>query len=85
MRRDLVDSVELVVAKVWVVVVGVVGCQIGRIYRECGIGVHAMQEWLGSLAGWIGEGDWVSLGDWNAHHHTWSPDGRLGPGGRVLV
>ena len=25
------------------------------------------------------------LGDWNAHHHTWSLDGRSGPGGRVLA
>ena len=25
------------------------------------------------------------LGDWNAHHHTWSLDGKSGPGGRVLA
>lgn len=25
------------------------------------------------------------LGDWNAHHHTWSVDGRSGPGGRGLA
>ena len=25
------------------------------------------------------------LGDWNAHHQTWSLDGRSGPGGRVLA
>ena len=25
------------------------------------------------------------LGDWNAHHHTWSLVGRSGPGGRVLA
>ena len=25
------------------------------------------------------------LGDWNAHHHMWSLDGKSGPGGRVLV
>ena len=30
-------------------------------------------------------GDWVLLGDWNAHHHTWSLDGKSGPGGRVLA
>ena len=44
-----------------------------------------MGEWLGSLEGWIGGGDWVILGDWNAHHHTWSLDGRSRPGGRVLA
>ena len=30
-------------------------------------------------------GDWVLLGDWNAHHHTWSLDGKSGPRGRVLA
>ena len=25
------------------------------------------------------------LGDWNAHHHMWSLDGKSGPGGRVLA
>ena len=25
------------------------------------------------------------MGDWNAHHHTWSLDGKSGPGGRVLA
>ena len=25
------------------------------------------------------------LGDWNAHHHTWSLDGKSGPRGRVLA
>ena len=30
-------------------------------------------------------GDWVLLGDWNAHHHKWSLDAKSGPGGRVLA
>ena len=42
----------------------------------------------GELAGYTGRmdqgGDWVLLGDWNAHRHTWSLDGKSGPGGRVL-
>lgn len=84
-RRDLVDSVELVVTTARAVVVVVVGCRIGGVYGKCGIGVHAMQDWLGLLAGWNRGGDWVFLGDWNTHHHTWSLDGRSGPGGRVLA
>ena len=84
-RRDLVDSVELVVTTARAVVVVVVGCRIGGVYGKCGIGVHAMQDWLGLLAGWNRGGDWVFLGDWNTHHHTWSLDGRSGPGGRVLT
>ena len=67
-----------------VVVVGVGGCRIGGMYGKCGEGVHKMRDWLCSLEGWVGGGKLVVLGDWNAHHHTWSLDGRLGPGGRVL-
>ena len=84
-KRDLVDSVELVVATAWAVVVEVGGCRIRGVFGKCGVGVHAMQGWLGSLARWIERGEWVLLGDWNAHHQTWSLDGRLGPGGRVLA
>ena len=83
-RKDLVDGVSLVAATVRVVVVEVGGCRIGRVYGKCGVGVHTIGDWLFSLEGWIGGGDWVLLGDWNAHHHTWSQDGRSGPGGRVL-
>ena len=61
------------------------GCRVGGVYGKCGVGVHAMRDWLGKLEGWIGGGDWVLLGDWNAHHHTWSLDGKSGPGGRVLA
>ena len=84
-RRDLVDGVELTVAMAHVVIVNVGGCKVGGVYGKCGIGVHGMKDWLGSMTGWMGGGDWVLLGDWNAHHHTWSLDGRSGPGGRVLA
>ena len=84
-RRDLVDGVELAVATAHVVIVKVGGCNVGGIYGKCGIGVHDMKDWLGSMTGWVGRGDWVLLGDWNAHHHTWSLDGRSGLGGRVLL
>ena len=84
-KRDLVDGVSLVAATARVVVVEVGGCMVGGVYGKCGVGVYAMRDWLGCLEGWIGGGDWVLLGNWNAHHHTWSLDGRSGPGGRVLA
>ena len=84
-RRGLVDAVRLVATTARAVVVEVGGCRVGGVYRKCGVGVHAMEDWLGTLEGWIGGGDWVLLGDWNAHHHTWSLDGKSGPGGRVLA
>ena len=83
--RDLVDAVRLVAATARAVVVELGGCRVGGVYGKCGVSVHAMEDWLGTLGGWIGEGDWLLLGDWNAHHHTWSLDGRSGPGGRVLA
>ena len=84
-KRDLVDAVRLVAATARAVVVEVGGCRVGGVYGKCGVGVHAMENWLGTLEGWVGGGDWVLLGDWNAHHHTWSLDGKSGPGGRVLA
>ena len=84
-RKDLVDGVGLVAATVRVVVVEVGGCRIGGVYGKCGVGVHAMGDWWRSLEGWSGGGDWVLLGEWNAHHDTWSLDGRSRPGGRVLA
>ena len=84
-RKDLVDGVSLVATTAWVAVAEVGGCRIGRVYGKCGVGVHTMGDWLGSMEGWIGGRDWVLLGDWNAHYHTWSLDGKSGPGGRVLA
>ena len=84
-RKDLLDEVSLVATRAMVVVLEVGGCQVVGVYAKCGVGVHVMRDWLGSVEGWIGGGDWVVLGDWNAYYHTWSLDGRLGPGGRVLA
>ena len=84
-RKDLVDGVSLVAATARAIVVEVGGCRVGGVCGKCGMGVYAMKDWLGCLEGWIGGGDWVLLGDWNAHHHTWSLDGKSGPGGRVLA
>ena len=83
--RDMVDGVNLVAATARAVVVEVGGCRMARVYGKCGVGVHAMRDWLCTLEGWIGGGDWVLLRDWNAHHHTWSLHAKSGPGGRVLV
>lgn len=83
-RRDLVDSVELAVATARVVIVKVGGCKVGGIYGKCGIGVHTMKDWVESIVGRIGGGDWVLLSDWNAHDHMWSLDERSRPGGQVL-
>ena len=68
--KDLVDGVSLVATTARVVVGVVGGCRIGGVYGKCGVGVHEMKDWLGSLEGWVGGGEWVLLGDWNAHHHT---------------
>ena len=39
------------------------GCPVGGVYGKCGVGVHVMRDWLVSLEGWIGGGEWVLLGD----------------------
>ena len=74
-RKDMVDAVLLVATTARAVVVEVGGCRVGGVYRKWWVSVNAMEDWLGTLQGWIGGGDWVLLGDWNAHHHTWSLDG----------
>ena len=56
-RKDLVDGVSLVATTVGVVVVEVGGCRIGGVYGKCGVGVHAMGNWLCSFEGWIEGGD----------------------------
>ena len=53
-RRDLVDAVRLVAATARAVVVEVGGYRVGGVYGKCGVGVHAMEYWLGTLDGWIG-------------------------------
>ena len=47
-RKDLVDGVSLVVATARVVGVEVGSCQVGGVYGNCVVGVHAMRDWLGS-------------------------------------
>ena len=67
-RRDLIDVVHQVATTARIVVVEVGSCQVRGVYGKCGMGVHGMWEWLASMEGWIRGGDWVLLGDWNAHH-----------------
>ena len=62
-RRDMVDSLELVVAMVRAVGVEVGGCQLGGIYGKCGIWVCAMMDWVDLMSRWIGRGEWALLGD----------------------
>ena len=51
---DLVDGVHLVATTARVSVVEVGGSRVGGVYGKCGVGVHAMREWLASMEGWIG-------------------------------
>ena len=66
--RGLVNAVRLVATTARAVVVEVGGCRVGGVYGKCGVGVHAIEKWLSTLGGWVGGGDWVLLGHWNAHH-----------------
>ena len=56
-KRDLVDAVRLVAVTARAVVVEVGGCRVGGVYGKCGVSVHAMENWLGTLEGWIGGGN----------------------------
>ena len=53
-KRDPVDAVRLVAATARAVVVEVGGCKVGGVYGKCEVSVHAMENWLGTLEGWIG-------------------------------
>ena len=53
-QMDLVDAVRLVAATACAVVVEVGGCRVGGVYGKCGVSVHAMENWLGTLEGWTG-------------------------------
>ena len=64
-RKDLVDGLGRIAATARVVVVEVGGCRVGGVYGKCGVGVHAIRDWLGYLEGWVGGGNWVQLGNWN--------------------
>ena len=46
-RRDLVKGVRLVATSAWAVVVEVGVCRVRGVYGKCGVGVDAMEDWLG--------------------------------------
>ena len=50
----------------------------------CGARVHEMLQWLGRVQALVGNGRWLLMGDWNAHHGEWSLDGKLDLVGKVL-
>ena len=60
------------------------GVRFGGVYSKCGASVHGMSRWLEGIQGSIGNGRWIVIEDWNAHHAQYSLDGRSDPIGRVL-
>ena len=81
-RKDLVDAVPLVAATACAVVVEVGGCWVGGVYRKCGVSVHAIEDWLGTLEGWIGGeiGCWWGIGMPITTRGHWMGGQDLGPG-----
>ena len=83
-RRDVADCCSLISYMSRFVCVELGGVRFGRVYSKCGASVHDMSRWLEGIQGLIGNGSWILIGDWNAHHAQWSLDGRSDPVGRVL-
>ena len=83
-RRDLVDCCMLVGCENRFVCVKIVGVHIGGVYSKCGARVHEMLHCLGQVQALVGNGRWLLIGDWNAHHEEWSLDGRSDSVGKML-
>ena len=83
-RKDIVDCCVLVACKNRFICVEIGGVRIGGVYSKCGARVHEMLHWLGRVQASVGNGRWLLMGDWNAHHEEWSLDGRSDPVARVL-
>ena len=83
-RRDVADFCSLVSCVSRFVCVELGGVRFGGVSSKCGASVHKMSRWLEGIQGSIGNGRWILIGDWNAHHTRWSLDGRSDPVGRVL-
>ena len=56
----------------------------GGLYSKCGARVHEMLHWLDRVQALVGNGRWLLIADWNAHHEEWSLDRRSDPVGKVL-
>ena len=83
-RRDLVDFCSLVCCANRFVCVELGGVRFGGVYSKCGSRVHEMSSWLEEILRGMGDRRWILVGDWNAHHTSWSLDGKSDPVGRVL-
>ena len=83
-RRDLVDFRMLVGCENTFVCVEIGGVRIRGVYCKCGAKVHDILSWLGRIQDLVGNGHWILLGDWNAHHAEWSLPERSDSVGRVL-
>ena len=60
------------------------GVCIGGVYSKCGARVHEMLHWLGRIQELVGNGRWLLIGNWNAHHGEWSLDARSDSVKKVL-
>ena len=60
------------------------GVRFGGVYSKCGSRVHELSRWLDMIRGYVSGARWILIGDWNAHHESWSLDGRSDSVGRVL-
>ena len=83
-RRPVADYSSLVSCTNRFVCVELGGVRFGGVYSMCRASVHEMSSWLENIRGSIGDGRWILIGDWNAHHAQWSIDGRSDSLGRVL-
>ena len=82
--RDIVDCCVLVGCENGFVCVDIGGVRIGGVYSKYGARVYEMLHWLDQVQVLVGNGWWLLIGDWNAHHEEWSLDGRSDPVGNVL-
>ena len=80
-RRDLIDCCLLVGCEKRLVCMEIGGARIGGVYSKCGAQVQEMLHWLSQVQELVGNGQWILIGDWNAHHAEWSLDRRSDPVG----
>ena len=71
-RKKMAEEVKVLAAgnkEIWLKAGGV---KIAGVYRRGEEGVPDLQEWTTSLESTARSGHRLALGDWNAHHTTWS-------------
>ena len=84
-RKDWAHLVSIVHIDLRVVVLELGGVLVGGVYGKCGHTVHTASQWLRSIRKVVDGRRWVLLGDWNAHHRSWSLEGKEDSVGRVLA